>query len=165
MCVHNRWSTKGLNCFVVPTCEKSVCRWSPVVSRATVSKVSRICGLIWSPTAVSRTRPPSVRWNAREGDKLFLLRVLLSITCVVVLAPLSVSVTVPSPALQADSLSIARQSCSGYKRVVSGWFWDIGQIPVRNFDWLPFIPLWSPSPIIQGTKLEIAKPPFVLKYS
>jgi hypothetical protein len=26
------------------------------------------------------------------------------------------------------------------KREVSGWFWDIGQVPVRNFDWLPFTP-------------------------
>jgi hypothetical protein len=45
-----------------------------------------------------------------NGDKLFLSQVLLSISCVVVLAPLSVSITVPSPVPQADSLSIARRS-------------------------------------------------------
>jgi hypothetical protein len=37
------------------------------------------------------------------------------------------------------------------KREVSGWFWDIGQVPVRNLDWLPFTPLWSPSPVLQSS--------------
>jgi hypothetical protein len=27
--------------------------------------------------------------------------------------------------------------------------WDIGQVIVSNFDWLPFTPLWSPSPVLQ----------------
>jgi hypothetical protein len=27
--------------------------------------------------------------------------------------------------------------------------WDIGQVTVSNFDWLPFTPLWSPSPVLQ----------------
>jgi hypothetical protein len=27
--------------------------------------------------------------------------------------------------------------------------WDIGQVTVSNFDWLPFTLLWSPSPILQ----------------
>jgi hypothetical protein len=41
-------------------------------------------------------------------------------------------------------LSIANQSWACSKRGVSCWFWDIGQVPLRNFDWLPFTPLWSP---------------------
>jgi hypothetical protein len=41
-------------------------------------------------------------------------------------------------------LSIANQSWACSKRGVSSWFWDIGQVPLRNFDWLPFTPLWSP---------------------
>jgi hypothetical protein len=36
-----------------------------------------------------------------------------------------------------------------WKRGVSGSIWDIGQVPIRNFDWLPFTPLWSPSPVLQ----------------
>jgi hypothetical protein len=28
--------------------------------------------------------------------------------------------------------------------------WDIGQVPVRNFNCLPFTPLWSPSLVLQG---------------
>jgi hypothetical protein len=27
--------------------------------------------------------------------------------------------------------------------------WDIGQVNVSNFDWLPFTPLWSPSAVLQ----------------
>jgi hypothetical protein len=27
--------------------------------------------------------------------------------------------------------------------------WDIGQVIVSNFDWLPFTPLWSSSPVLQ----------------
>jgi hypothetical protein len=26
--------------------------------------------------------------------------------------------------------------------------WDIGQVTMSNFDWLPFTPLWSPSPVL-----------------
>jgi hypothetical protein len=29
---------------------------------------------------------------------------------------------------------------SSYKRGASSQFWDIGQVPARNFDWLPFTP-------------------------
>jgi hypothetical protein len=32
---------------------------------------------------------------------------------------------------------------------VSGQFWDMGRVPSRNFDWLPFNPLWSSSPVLQ----------------
>jgi hypothetical protein len=32
---------------------------------------------------------------------------------------------------------------------VSGPIWDIGQVPSWNFDWLSFIPLWSPSLVFQ----------------
>jgi hypothetical protein len=28
--------------------------------------------------------------------------------------------------------------------------WDIGQVTVSNFDWLSFILLWSPSPVLEG---------------
>jgi hypothetical protein len=35
------------------------------------------------------------------------------------------------------------------KRGASGRFWDICQVPVRNFNWLPFTPLWSPSLVLQ----------------
>jgi hypothetical protein len=31
----------------------------------------------------------------------------------------------------------------------SGRFRDIGQVLVRNFDWLSFTPVWSPSLVIQ----------------
>jgi hypothetical protein len=30
-----------------------------------------------------------------------------------------------------------------------GRFWDIGRVPLRNFDWLPFTPLWSSAPTLQ----------------
>jgi hypothetical protein len=45
-----------------------------------------------------------------RGDKVSLLQVLLPISCVVVVAPLRVSVVVPSPVPQGDSFSIARRS-------------------------------------------------------
>jgi hypothetical protein len=32
---------------------------------------------------------------------------------------------------------------------VSDPIWDIDQVPSWNFDWLPFTPLWSPSPVLQ----------------
>jgi hypothetical protein len=31
---------------------------------------------------------------------------------------------------------------------VSGLIWDIGRVPSRNFNRLPFAPLWSPSPVV-----------------
>jgi hypothetical protein len=37
---------------------------------------------------------------------------------------------------------------------VLGLLWDIGQVPLRNLDWLPFTPaLWSPSPVLQNVRL------------
>jgi hypothetical protein len=45
-------------------------------------------------------------------------------------------------------LSIARQSWLSQKREASSSFWDIGQVPLKNFDWLSFTPLWSPSPVL-----------------
>jgi hypothetical protein len=27
--------------------------------------------------------------------------------------------------------------------------WNIGQVTMSNFDWLPFTSLWSPSPVLQ----------------
>jgi hypothetical protein len=65
---------------------------------------------------------------------------VLSNSLVISLAPFRVSGVVPSPLPKADSLSIANQSWTRYKRGVSGWFWDIGRVPLRNFDWLPFTP-------------------------
>jgi hypothetical protein len=31
--------------------------------------------------------------------------------------------------------------------------WDIDQVTVSNFDWLSFIPVWSPSPILHNYPL------------
>jgi hypothetical protein len=59
---------------------------------------------------------------------------VLSISHVITLAPFRVSSVDPSPLPKADSLSIANQSWTCYKRGISDWFWDIGQVPVRNFD-------------------------------
>jgi hypothetical protein len=34
--------------------------------------------------------------------------------------------------------------------------WDIGQVTVNNFDWLPFTPpLWSPSPVLHQYILKV----------
>jgi hypothetical protein len=41
---------------------------------------------------------------------------------------------------------------------VSGSVWDIGQVSMRNFDWLPFTPLWSPSPILQLVSKPVWSP-------
>jgi hypothetical protein len=111
-----------------------VCHW------ATISRVLRFRGLNCSPEVVFRTRPPSVRWNAWEEINCFLSRLVLSISHVITLAPFRVSSVDPSSLPKADSLSIANQSWACQKRGVSGWFWDIGQVSVRNFDWLPFTP-------------------------
>jgi hypothetical protein len=64
----------------------------------------------------------------------------LLISHVITLVPFRVSSVDPSPFPKADNLSIANQSWARYKRGVSGWSWDIGQVPLRNFDWLPFTP-------------------------
>jgi hypothetical protein len=68
---------------------------------------------------------------------------------VITRAPVRVPSEDPSSLPKADSLSIANQSWACSKRGVSGWFWDIGQVPLRNFDWLPFTPpsgrLFGPS--------------------
>jgi hypothetical protein len=71
---------------------------------------------------------------------------LSSISPVVLLAPFRVSAVVPDPILRVDSFVIAVRSWS---RGASGRFWDIGQVPSRNFDWLSFTPLWSPSLVLQ----------------
>jgi hypothetical protein len=59
---------------------------------------------------------------------------------VVLLALFYVSAAIPNPVLRADSLSIVRRSWSSWKRGASGLICDIGHVPVRNFDWLPFTP-------------------------
>jgi hypothetical protein len=53
--------------------------------------------------------------------------------------------SVPRP----NSFSIARWSWPSWKRGVFGSTWDIGQVLLKNFNWLPFIPLWSPYPVLQ----------------
>jgi hypothetical protein len=63
--------------------------------------------------------------------------------------PSCVSIAVPNPILRANSRSMAMWSWSSYKRGVSVSVWDIGQVPIMNFDWLAFTPLWSPSPVLQ----------------
>jgi hypothetical protein len=55
----------------------------------------------------------------------------------------------PNPVLRANSFNIAMWSWPSLKRGVSGQFWNIGQVSSMNFDWLPFTPLWSHSPILQ----------------
>jgi hypothetical protein len=40
------------------------------------------------------------------------------------------------------------------KRGVSDRFQDICQVSIRNFDWLSFTLLWSPSPILHPTRLK-----------
>jgi hypothetical protein len=49
-------------------------------------------------------------------------------------APIRVSAVVPILVPRADSFSIAMRSWSSWKRGMSGQFWDINQVPVRNFD-------------------------------
>jgi hypothetical protein len=41
--------------------------------------------------------------------------------------------------------------------------WDIGQVTVSNFDWLPFTPLWSPSPVLHPVYLIPSLPPAHLR--
>jgi hypothetical protein len=42
--------------------------------------------------------------------------------------------------------------------------WDIGQVPVSNFDWLPFTPsLWSLSPVLRPVYLIPSLPPAHLR--
>jgi hypothetical protein len=38
---------------------------------------------------------------------------------------------------------------------VSGQFWDVGQVHLSKFDWLPFTPLWSPSPLFQVSEINL----------
>jgi hypothetical protein len=52
-------------------------------------------------------------------------------------------------------LSIANQSWVCSKRGVSGWFWDIGQVPLRNFDWLPFTPPLVASSVLHKVTLGV----------
>jgi hypothetical protein len=53
---------------------------------------------------------------------------------VVLLALFCVSAAVPNPVPEADSFAIAVRSWPSWKRGASDRFWDIGQVPVRNFD-------------------------------
>jgi hypothetical protein len=41
--------------------------------------------------------------------------------------------------------------------------WDIGQVHVSNFDWLPFTPLWSPSLVLHPVYLIPSLPPAHLR--
>jgi hypothetical protein len=41
--------------------------------------------------------------------------------------------------------------------------WDIGQVLVSNFDWCPFSPLWSPSPVLHPVYLIPSLPPAHLR--
>jgi hypothetical protein len=41
--------------------------------------------------------------------------------------------------------------------------WDIGQVHVSNFDWLPFTPLWSPSLVLHLVYLIPSLPPAHLR--
>jgi hypothetical protein len=59
---------------------------------------------------------------------------LSSISLVVLLVPFRVSAAVPSPVLRADSWAIDVQSWPGSKRGASDSIWDIGHVPLRNFD-------------------------------
>jgi hypothetical protein len=65
---------------------------------------------------------------------------------------------VPSPVPRADSLSISRWFWPSLKRGAPGQFRDIGQVPSRTFDWLPFTPFWSPSPVLQLVSELICSP-------
>jgi hypothetical protein len=53
---------------------------------------------------------------------------------VVLLASFHISAVVPDPILRADRFAIAVRSWPSWKRETSGRFWDIGQVPLRNFD-------------------------------
>jgi hypothetical protein len=117
-------------------------------SCATGLKSLMICSLNCSPVVVSQTRPLGVQWNASEGINCSSIRFLSSISHVVLLTLFRASTAIPNPVLRADSLCIARWSWPSQKRGVSSQFRDIGQVPVRNFDWLPFTPLWSPFSIL-----------------
>jgi hypothetical protein len=59
---------------------------------------------------------------------------------VFLLTPIHVSATIPNLVLRTDSFAIAVWSWMSQKRWASVSVWDIGQVPVRNFDWLPFNP-------------------------
>jgi hypothetical protein len=58
-----------------------------------------------------------------------------------------------NPVLMANSLSIAMWSWLSYKRGASGWIWDICQVFIENFNWLPFN---TPPPghLLQSFKFE-----------
>jgi hypothetical protein len=113
------------------------------------SKGSRICGLNRSPAMIFRTRPPVIRWNTFEDINYSFIQFLSSISHVILLTPFRVFTTIPNLLPKADNSAIAMQSWPSQKRGASGRFQDIGQVSIRNFDWLLFIPLWSPSPVLQ----------------
>jgi hypothetical protein len=69
---------------------------------------------------------------------------------------------------KAEDLSIraARQDLSVFPKAedLSDFqVWDIGQVPVSNFDWIPFTPLWSPSPVLHPMYLIPSLPPAHLR--
>jgi hypothetical protein len=73
---------------------------------------------------------------------------------VVLLAPIRVSAAVPNPVLRADSCLNSYVVLVVLEERGVDLIWDIGQVPAKNFDWLPFIPpLWSPSPVLQSQLL------------
>jgi hypothetical protein len=56
----------------------------------------------------------------------------------------------PNLVPRANSSSITMWSLPSYRRGAFGLIWDIGRVPSRNFDWLPFTPsLWPPYPVLQ----------------
>jgi hypothetical protein len=77
---------------------------------------------------------------------------------VVLLAPFCVSVAVPNPVPKVDRFAIAVRSWPRWKRGESDQFWDIGQVLQKNFDWLPFTPLWSPSLVLQFVSEPVWSP-------
>jgi hypothetical protein len=68
---------------------------------------------------------------------------------VILLVLFRIFAAVSNPIPKANSFAIAVRSWLNQNRGMSDQFWDIGQVPLRNFDWLPFNPLWSPSLVFQ----------------
>jgi hypothetical protein len=69
---------------------------------------------------------------------------------------------------KAEDLSVraARQDLSVFPKAedLSDFqVWDIGQVPVSNFDWIPFTPLWSPSLFLHPMYLIPSLPPAHLR--
>jgi hypothetical protein len=73
---------------------------------------------------------------------------------VVLLAPIRVSAAVPNPVLRADSCLNSYVVLVMLEERDVDLIWDIGQVPAKNFDWLPFTP--PPLVAFSGPSISVA---------